>query len=126
MARLDIFSVPNRVALVVYSELEGSGRSAIFRSLMFAQELELYGDDVCVVFDGAGTTAAAAMLDDKHPFHSAFISVRHRFSGVCASCAESYGVRDVLEKAGLQMLIDDRGHASLRRLLIEGRQIVSV
>ena len=34
--------------------------------------------------------------------------------GVCSYCAESYGVRDALEAAGIPMLTDDRGHASLR------------
>ena len=115
-----------RVALVVFSTLEGAGRSAIYRNMMFAQELDRQGDDVYLVFDGAGTTAAAAMLDREHPFHSLFSSVRHRLGGICAFCAEHYGVRTALEQAGLTMLAHDRGHLSLRRLLVEGRQIVSV
>lgn len=117
---------PHRVALLVFSTLEGSGSSAIYRNLMFAQELERHGDDVSVVFDGAGTTAAAAMLVSDHAFHHLFSNVRARISGACAFCADHYGVRTVLEQAGVPMLADDRGHASLRRLLAEGRQIISV
>ncbi|MCZ8375853.1 MAG: hypothetical protein O9342_10785 [Beijerinckiaceae bacterium] len=34
-------------------------------------------------------------------------------------------VLKALDAAGIPMLIDDKGHASLRALLLEGRQIVT-
>jgi hypothetical protein len=34
-------------------------------------------------------------------------------------------VLDALEAARLPVLADDRGHASLRQLLLEGRQIIT-
>jgi hypothetical protein len=73
----------NRIAVVIYSKLEGAGKSAVYRAMMFVDELRRGGDDVALVFDGAGTTALAEMLGD------------------------------------------DRGHASLRALLLEGRQIIT-
>ena len=116
----------HRVALVIYSKLEGSGNSAIYRSLMFAQELIHAGDDVSLVFDGAGSVAASELSQPGHPFEALFQSVRAQVRGVCRYCARSYGVLDAIEAAGLPLLGDDRGHASLRALLEEGRQIITI
>ena len=116
----------HKIALVIYSPLEGSGRSAVYRQMMFAQELQRAGDDVCIVFDGAGSQAAAALAEPGNPLHTLFESVRAQVRGVCRYCARSYGVLEAIEAAGLPLLGDDRGHASLRALLNEGRQIVTV
>jgi hypothetical protein len=120
------FNAMHKVALVIYSKLEGSGNSAIYRSLMFAQELQRAGDDVSIVFDGAGSVAAAEMSQPGHKFHALLQSVRTHVRGVCRYCAKSYGVLETVEAAGLPLLGDDRGHASLRALLQEGRQIITV
>jgi hypothetical protein len=116
----------HKVALVIYSKLEGAGNSAIYRNLMFAQELQRAGDDVSIVFDGAGSVAAADLAQPGHKMHALFNDVRGLVRGVCHHCAKSYGVQDAIEHAGLPLLGDDRGHASLRALLVEGRQIVTV
>ena len=44
---------------------------------------------------------------------------------VCSYCAKSSGVKDELDAAGVPMLTDDKGHASLRALILEGRHIVT-
>jgi hypothetical protein len=116
----------HKVALVIYSKLEGAGNSAVYRSLMFAQELQRAGDDVTLVFDGAGSVTAAELSQPDHKMHSLFQDVRARVRGVCRYCAKSYGVLDAVETSGLPLLGDDRGHASLRALLEEGRQIITV
>jgi hypothetical protein len=116
----------HKVALVIFSKLEGAGNSAIYRSLMFAQELQLAGDDVIIVFDGAGSQAAAELVQPGHRMHPLFQDVRGRVRGVCRFCAKSYGVLEAVEASGLTLLDDDRGHASLRALLEEGYQIITV
>jgi len=115
-----------RVALVITSPLEGPGLSAIYRALMFAQELRDAGDDVTILFDGTGSTAAAALVDPAHRLHALFQDVRALVRGVCRHCAHSYGVLEKLRAAGLPLASEHRGHASLRALLVEGRQIVTV
>lgn len=116
---------PFKVALMIVSKLEGAGQSAIYRALMGAQELRRAGDDVVIVFDGAGSTAAAEMAQADHRFHALFNDVRPAVRGVCRFCAKSYGVLDAVQAAELPLLEDDRGHASLRALLLEGRQVIT-
>jgi hypothetical protein len=114
----------NKVALVIHCKPDGAGLSAIYRALMFADELRRHADDVAIVFDGAGSTAAAALLDPTHAQHRLFERVRESVRGVCRFCAQSYGVLERIEGA-LPLLAEDRGHASLRQLLIEERQILT-
>lgn len=114
-----------KVALVIYSKLEGSGTSAIYRAMMFAQELKQAGDDVCIIFDGAGSTAAAELSNPAHDLHELYMNIRPLIRGVCDFCAKYYKVIDLVEGDGLPLLLDDRGHASLRALLVEGRQIIT-
>ena len=116
---------PFKVALLINSTLEGAGQSAIYRALMGAQELRRAGDDVVIVFDGAGSTAAAEMAQPGHRFHALFTDVLPAARGVCRFCAKSYGVLDAVQAAELHLLEDDRGHSSLRALLLEGRQIIT-
>jgi len=116
----------HKIAIVVYGNLEGPGKSAIYRAMMFAQELHRAGDDVVLVFDGAGSVAAAELSLPGNNLHPIYLDVRDRIRGVCRYCAKSYGVLDAVRASGLPLLDDDRGHASLRALLNEGRQIVTV
>ncbi len=116
---------PFKLAIVVTSRLEEAGRSAIYRGLMFAQELRDAGDDVAIVFEGAGSTAAAALADPANALHKLYADVKPQVRGVCRYCAQAYGVLAALQADGLAPLAEDRGHASLRSLLLEGRQIVT-
>lgn len=115
----------NRIAVVIYSKLEGAGKSAVYRAMMFVDELRRHGDDVTLVFDGAGTTALAEMLAPAHDLHRVWTQAAPALRGACRYCAKSYGVLEALEAAQVPMLGDDRGHASLRNLLLEGRQVIT-
>jgi hypothetical protein len=115
----------HRIAVVIYSKLEGSGLSAVYRALMFVDELRRAGDDVALVFDGAGTMALAEVQRPGHDLHTTWLKAAPALRGACRYCARSYGVLDALAAAQVPLLGEDRGHASLRQLLLEGRQIVT-
>jgi hypothetical protein len=120
-------SVPTRhkVALVIYSNVTTEAQSRAYRAFGFAAELLAAGDDVTLVFDGGGSATLAAVLDPGHDLHRAWTRAAPALRGVCSYCARAYGVHDALVAAGIPLLADDRGHASLRVLLDEGRQIVT-
>ncbi len=115
----------NRIAVVIYSSLEGAGKSAVYRAMMFVDELRRGGDDVALVFDGSGTGALAEMLVPGNDLHGTWTKAAPALRGACRYCARSYGVLEALEAAQVPMLGEDRGHASLRQLLQEGRQIIT-
>lgn len=53
---------------------EGLGR--LVNALMLAQELKGAGDEVRLVFDGAGTEGLAALADPSHKAHALFLATR--------------------------------------------------
>jgi hypothetical protein len=118
-------STVNRVGIVIYSRLEGAGDSAVYRAMMFAHELMRAGDHVSITFDGAGSATAAELAQTGHEMHALFDQVRPCVRGVCRFCAKSYEVLEVLVAAEVPLLGDDRGHASLRAILLDGCQIVT-
>ena len=115
----------NKLALIIYSTLSGSGESAVCRAMMFAQELQRAGDDAVLLFDGAGTQSLAELLRPEHDLHPLFEKVRPLVRGACRACAKEYGVLGDITAADVPLLADDRGHASLRKLLLEDRQLVT-
>ena len=108
----------NKLALIIYSALSGSSESAVYRAMMFAQELQRAGD-------GAGTQSLAELLRPEHDLHPLFEKVRPLVRGACRACAKEYDVLGDITAADLPLLADDRGHASLRKLLLEDRQLVT-
>ena len=114
-----------KVAIVIYSNVTTEALSRTYRALGFATELIAKGDDVCIVLDGGGSATLAAILDPAHDLHRVWTRAAAALRGVCGYCAKSYGVHEALKAAGIPMLTDDHGHASLRALLVEGRQIIT-
>ncbi|WP_337844005.1 hypothetical protein [Thermus sp.] len=102
---------------------EGLGR--LVNALMLAQELKGAGDEVRLVFDGAGTEGLAALADPSHKAHALFLATRDRIQGACAYCARAFGVKEKLESAGIPFLADYKDHPSLRGLLAEGYTLVT-
>lgn len=118
-------SVTHRVAVVIYSNVTEEAQSRAYRAFGFVAELLAHGDDVALVFDGGGSATLAAVLDPGHDLHRAWTKAAPALRGVCGYCAKAYGVADALKAAAVPFLADDHGHASLRALLAEGRQIVT-
>jgi predicted peroxiredoxin len=116
---------PARIAVVIYSNVTDEAQSRAYRALGFVAELLAHGDDVTLVFDGGGSATLAAVLETNHDLHAIWRKAAPALRGVCGYCARAYGVAEVLKEAGIPFLVDDRGHASLRALLAEGRQIVT-
>lgn len=115
----------HKIAIVIYSNTTTEAHSRAYRAFGFAAELMAAGDDVAIVFDGGGSATLAAVLDPKHDLHRSWRKVATALRGVCGYCAKAYGVQEALMDAEVPMLTEDHGHASLRSLLIEGRQIIT-
>jgi hypothetical protein len=115
----------HKVAVVIYSNVTQEAPSRAYRALGFVAELLKAGDEVALVFDGGGSATLAAILDPAHDLHRAWTKAAPALRGVCGYCAKAYAVQAALADAGVVMLTEDHGHASLRELLEEGRQIVT-
>src|ERR671937_2255483 len=97
-----------KAALVIFAGTEGrEGVGRVANALVTAKELKETGDDVTIVFDGAGTTWIGTLNDPSHRYHGAFEEVRDRIAGACSYCAGRYGVTEQVEQAGGAFLVRD-------------------
>jgi hypothetical protein len=116
----------HRVALLI---LAGTDTRAdlgrVVNALEAAKELREAGDDVRVIFDGAGTLWIKDLTTAGHRYGPLFAAVRDTVYGACRYCATAYGVRDVIQTQAIRLLGDHDDHPSLRRLLVDGFQIIT-
>ncbi len=102
---------------------ESLGR--VVNALMGAYEMMESGQEVKIVFDGAGTQAAAALSAPDHKYHDLFRLVQSKVSGICSYCANAFGVAPKIEQANLPFADDFKGHPSFKSLLEEQYQILT-
>src|SRR5918994_7096882 len=103
-----------KAAIVVLADTETSGElGRVVNALTTAKEMKQEGDEVSVVFDGAGTKWIPELSDPGHRYHELLESVRDRISGACDYCAKAYGVRDEVQASGVELLDEFDQHPSL-------------
>lgn len=90
-----------------------------------SKEFKQAGDDVVMVFDGAGVETVAALADPEHQMHKLYLQVEDRVAGACRYCARAFDVYEKLEELGVPFLSDFEQHPSLRKFVNEGRQIIT-
>jgi hypothetical protein len=112
------------ILLLADTETHGDlGRAA--NALMTVREFADNGDEVTLIFDGAGTRWAAAIARDDHSLHPAFAKIRDKVAGACHYCAGAFEVREELERIGMPLLDDHLGHPSVRHLVADGYEVIT-
>lgn len=114
-------------AVVILSDPKG-GEEALgrtFNALAFAAEAEKAGDEVQVLFAGAGTRWPAELTKLGHPAAQLYQAVRPLVKGASCGCSEVFGARKAVEACGVPLLRENKlegtsGLASLRALVAEG------
>lgn len=101
---------------------EALGR--VFNGLALAHESVRAGDEVEVVFNGAGTRWPEELTKVSHPANGLYNSVRAAIKGVSCGCAEVFGATGGAESCGLPLLKDKAlegtaGLSDIRRYLAE-------
>lgn len=112
------------VAIVILTDI-AHDMAAVYRGLDTAREFADAGDNVTIVFDGSGTESLAALTDPDHALHGLLERLRERVRGACGYCAKAHKVADPIVAANFPLLTDNHGHASIRGLVVEGRQVLT-
>jgi len=85
---------------------------------------ETDGDEVELIFDGAGTEWIPKLEDEDGDHHQLYRSVRDDAS-VCDFCAGAFGVDEAVDDAGVVRLDDHDGHPSIRSLVEDGYEVIT-
>lgn len=113
-----------KLAVVVLADTETHEDAGRLVNALETKELKEAGDEVALIFDGAGTRWIPELDNPENRRHKLWLSVKDRVTGACAFCASAFGVKEGVEKAGIKLLSDYENHPSLRNFLITGYQVV--
>ena len=107
---------------------EALGR--LFNGLAAAYDFKARGDEVTVLFQGAGTRWTGYLTSPEHPCHVLFNAVADKVAGVSCGCAEVFGATEAAEKNGFDLITDNPipgtpGLPSLRNLVDQGYAIMT-
>jgi len=121
-----------KAAIVVLSDPKSGSEEALgrlFNALAAAYDFKQKGDDVTLLFQGAGTRWAGEVTREDHPAHALYKAVEDIVAGVSCGCADVFGASAEAEKAGLDFISDNpvpgtTGLPSLQSLTAEGRTVL--
>jgi len=115
-----------KAAIVILAGTEGHENAGrLVNGLETAKEFaETPGDDVELIFDGAGTQWVPELEDEENDNHELYRAVRDDAS-VCDYCSGAFGVTDAVDEAGLIRRDDFDGHPSIRSLVDEGYEVIT-
>ncbi|MFB6144553.1 MAG: DsrE family protein [Candidatus Nanohaloarchaea archaeon] len=111
----------NKAAIVILAGTEGHENMArVTNALQAAKEFKEEGDDLELIFDGAGTQWIEKLEDEDHDLHEVYSSVSEN-SKACSFCVSAFDadVGDV-EKSD-----ENDGHPSFRELVDEGYEVIT-
>jgi hypothetical protein len=118
-----------KLAIIITSDPK-NGEDALgraFNALALAAEGQTKGDEVNVVFVGAGTRWPAELTKLGHPANQLYNAVRPSVAGASCGCAAVFGATKEVAACGLPEIKDNAlvgtpGLASIRRYVAEGWQ----
>lgn len=115
-----------KISVVILADIDDhASMGRVTNALELVKEAKEAGDDVELVFDGAGAVAAVAIADSDHDLHRLYSLVEDKVSGVCRFCARAFHVYDQAEELGLPFLAEYDQHPSLRSRIADGYDVVT-
>ena len=118
-----------KLALIISSDPKNGEESLgrAFNALALAAEAQARGDEVNVLFVGAGTRWPAELTKLSHPANQLYNAVRPSVTGASCGCAAVFGAAKEVAACGLPEIKDHAlpgtpGLASIRKYLAEGWQ----
>lgn len=117
----------SKVAVVVFADSENhADMGRIANAMEMVNEFKDAGDEAKLIFDGAGVTWPGKLSQEDHPLKGTFDEVKPNVLGACSFCAKAFHSAEGVEKAGIPFLEDYKGHPSIRSLVKDGYQIITV
>ncbi len=122
-----------KAAIAILSDPKNGSEEALgrlFNGLAAAYDFNQRGDEVTILFQGAGTRWIGELAKEDHPAHSLFEEVRDDVAGVSCGCADVFGGSEDAERSGFDLIKDNpvpgtTGLPSLHNLVAEGYSVLT-
>ena len=121
-----------KAAILVLSDPNSGSEEAlgrVFNALATAYDFKQHGDDVTVLFHGAGTRWIGELGNAEHPAHDLFEQVKDTVAGVSCGCADVFGGAEEAQQAGFDLIRGNpvpgtSGLPSLHQLAADGHTLL--
>lgn len=121
-----------KAAVIILSDPKSGTEDALgrlFNGLATAYDFKYQGDDVKILFQGAGTRWAGELSNENHPAYQLFKAVEDKVAGVSCACADVFGAREDAEKIGFDLISNNplpgtSGLPSLQKLTAAGYNVM--
>lgn len=115
-----------KVAVLVLAGSDGhTNLGRIVNALEVAKELKEAGEEVQIVFDGAGTEWIPPLASGDHKASPLYDAVNDKIAGACSFCSEAFGVKEAVEAAGIPLLDEFDHHPSIHKYIADGYQVIT-
>jgi hypothetical protein len=122
-----------KTAILIYSDPKTGSDEALgrmFNGLATAYDFKQRGDDVSILFLGAGTRWAMEITKPEHPANALFLAVADKVAGASCGCADLFCSTEEVEKSGFDLIRDNpvpgtTGLPSVHNLMSEGFTVLS-
>ncbi len=122
-----------KAAIVVLSDPKSGSDESLgrfFNALAATYDFKQRGDEVTLLFQGAGTRWIGEVSKSDHPAHTLFKDVEDKVAGVSCGCADVFGGTQEAQSSGLNLIKDNpvpgtSGLPSLRNLATEGYTVLT-
>ncbi|WP_296000839.1 DsrE family protein [Rugamonas sp.] len=116
-----------KAAIIILSDPK-AGEEALgrmFNGLAAAYDFQQQGAEVGIYFQGTGTRWPGVLADTGHPIHALYKAVEGSVVGISCGCADVFGAREEAEKAGFDLITDNRvpgtsGLPSIAKIAADG------
>jgi hypothetical protein len=98
-----------KAAIIILSDPK-AGEEALgrmFNGLAAAYDFKQKGTEVGIYFQGTGTRWPGVLANPEHPIHALYKEVQDTVAGVSCGCADVFGAREEVEKAGFDLITDN-------------------
>ncbi|QDU65149.1 DsrE family protein [Engelhardtia mirabilis] len=122
-----------KAAIVVLSDPSNGSDEALgrlFNALATAWDFKHRGDEVTILFQGAGTRWAGEIVRPEHPAHDLFKAVQDKVAGASCGCADVFGAGEGVQRSGFELIRDNpvpgtSGLPSLHNLATQGFSVLT-
>ena len=122
-----------KAAIIVLSDPKSNTEEAlgrVFNALASAYDFKHDGQEVTILFQGAGTRWIAELTKTDHPAHDLFQAVKDTVAGVSCGCADVFGATEEIVKSGYELIKNNAvpkttGLPSLRQLTQDGYTVLT-
>ena len=122
-----------KAAIIILSDPKSGSEEAlgrVFNALAAAYDFKQKGDEVTVLFQGAGTRWPAELSKNDHPVHALFEEVRDTIAGASKACADVFGASEEVAASGFDLISENpvpgtAGLPSVQALLTQGYTVLT-